>query len=287
MKSDRGLLVDRATQSWVRLTGKAVALTECPWLEGPVGDVDIIGAGFFERLAQRSGWRVVESGTRGLLERFACLDGPRCDTSRVHPEIVRFYERTSEYDFDVRAEWSSLFRPFGSAVAAIFSQRLQQLNVPLSPLDTQLGMVSRVLRFVGAGERTVGTAWIREAVATGRTLYAGSYSHCDVPGFTGSCIRVAFPLPNGYALVVMKPEVHADGSFTARSEGAEFGDPGFYFFVEGAPGGGWARHVPSLKEAIHVYVDAQGNPRADHELGLWGVRFLRLHYRMRRIPGVG
>jgi hypothetical protein len=81
----------------------------------------------------------------------------------------------------------------------------------------------------------------------------------------------------------MKPEAHADGSFTARSEGTRFGDPGFYFFVQGAPGRGWARYVPSLKEAIHVYVDAEGILRANHDLQLFGAQFLQLHYRMRRI----
>ncbi len=39
----RGALVDRTTQRWVKATGRRVALEECPWLEGPVGDVDVIG----------------------------------------------------------------------------------------------------------------------------------------------------------------------------------------------------------------------------------------------------
>ena len=51
--------------------------------------------------------------------------------------------------------------------------------------------------------------------------------------------------------------------------------------VEQAPGRGWARHVRTLKETIRVYADAQGVLRADHELSIWGARFLGLHYRMR------
>ena len=97
---------------------------------------------------------------------------------------------------------------------------------------------------------------------------------------------MAFPLPNGYALVVMKPESHPDGSFTLKSEGLRFGDPGFYFFVQSEPGQGWARYVASLKESIHVFEYGRGEARADHELRIWGVRFLRLHYRMRRRSGV-
>lgn len=39
----RGALVDRTTQQWVRATGRRVALEECPWLEGPVGGVGVVG----------------------------------------------------------------------------------------------------------------------------------------------------------------------------------------------------------------------------------------------------
>jgi len=67
-----------------------------------------------------------------------------------------------------------------------------------------------------------------------------------------------------------------------RSSGARFGDPGFYFFVEKEPGRGWARYVRTFQEAIRVYVDAQGTLRTDHDLWIWGARFLRLHYRMRK-----
>jgi hypothetical protein len=53
----RGALVDWTTQRWVQATGRRVALEECSWLEGPVGDVDVIGADFFVRFADREGAR--------------------------------------------------------------------------------------------------------------------------------------------------------------------------------------------------------------------------------------
>jgi hypothetical protein len=39
--------VDLTTQRWVRATGLRASLDECPWLRGPVGDVDVIGTDFF------------------------------------------------------------------------------------------------------------------------------------------------------------------------------------------------------------------------------------------------
>ena len=74
----RGAFVDRTTQRWVQATGRRVALDECAWLEGPVGDVDVIGADFFARFADREGLTMVTIGPpRGLVENFTALAGLR------------------------------------------------------------------------------------------------------------------------------------------------------------------------------------------------------------------
>ena len=57
---------------------------------------------------------------------------------------------------------------------------------------------------------------------------------------------------------------------------------GFYFVVHAGSGMIWARYVRSLKEEIHVYAAESGTVRANHTLWMWGMKFLRLHYRMRR-----
>jgi hypothetical protein len=279
----RGVLSDWLTQRWVRFTGKSVTLSDYPWLEGPVGDVEVIGSAFFQRLAEKASLDFVADGPgRGLIDDFARLSGPACKPNDVDARVVSFYENTAEFEFDVWSEWCGAFRPFGGALAAIFSRRLQQLNVPLSPLDTKLGITSNVVQLRERSGRVVYTAWVRDVVATKRTLYAGSYSICHVPGYPGPCVKVVFPLPNGSAIVIMRPESGPDGSFTVRSVGVRFGDPGFYFFVEERPGRGWARYVGTLQESIRVYADAQGTLRADHDLWIWSTRFLRLHYRMRK-----
>jgi hypothetical protein len=92
----RGALVDRTTQRWVKATGRRVALEECPWLEGPVGDVDVIGGDFFARFADREGLTMVADGPpRGLVEDFTALVGPACDPAQVDARVAKFYEQTS------------------------------------------------------------------------------------------------------------------------------------------------------------------------------------------------
>jgi hypothetical protein len=271
------------TQRWVRTTGRRFLLSEHTWLDGPIGNTRRIGKDFFIQHAHQYGLRIDQSGVRGLLEDLTALSSDTSDFNNASAPVREFYEQTSDYRLDARSEWHGLFRPFGRALAIIFSRRLQQLNIPLSSLDSSKGMTSDViqLRDHQTG-RLVQTAWVRELNATGNVIYAGSYSICIVPGHQSPCVKVVFPLPNGNAVVIMRPEVHPDGSISITSAGKAFGDPGFYFVVHGDGGTIWAKYVRSMQETIHVYPAESDEARADHIFRIWGVVFPRLHYRMRR-----
>jgi hypothetical protein len=282
----RGYLTDYATQLWVRATGRRVDVERDRWLNGPVGGARGIGREFFVELARAEGLELRHGSSaheRGLIADFGALAAPDFDPERVHPAVVDFYARTSAYELDAWAEWCGLFRPFGRMLGRLFSRRLQQLNVPLSGLDTSRGVTSDVIQLVEpASQRVRHTAWMRELLGTRHVLYAGAYSVASVPGRRGGCVKVVFPLPNGNAIVLMRPEVHADGSLTIVSAGQGFGDPGFYFTVHDRHGRVWARYLRAMQEHIRVFSAESGSVRADHVLTLWGATFLRLHYRLRR-----
>jgi hypothetical protein len=279
----RGNLSDWTTQQWVRVTGRHIPLADHLWLDGPIGGTRQIGEQFFEDYAGKNQFEIVPGGARGLIPNFRLLEDGNGELSRVAEPVRQFYEETSEFDMDAWSNWCGAFKPFGRALSLLFSRRLQQLNVPLSPLDPSKGIASSVVQM--RDPRTgsiVQTAWVRELHATGNVLYAGSYSICNVPGHPSPCVKVVFPLPNGNAIVIMKAEAHADGSLSVRSAGDKFGDPGFYFVVHGSNGMVWARYVRSLEEEIRVYAAESHTVRADHTLWLWKMKFLSLHYRMRR-----
>lgn len=280
----RGDLIDWLTQRWVWLTGRRVDLAADPWLAGPVGSTHGIGLDYFDRWAAAEGMVVARhrSGT-GLLPSFAALGGPQFDASAVAPQVAEFYERTADFEVDVWSEWSGLFRPFGALVAALFSRRLEQLNLPLSPLDTSRGMTSEVLRVVDPSTGEVrANAWVRTLVRTGRVVYAGSYSAASIPGAPGPGVKTVFPLPNGNAIVILKPTAQPDGSLVLESAGRRFGDPGFYFTVHRPDGAVAARYLRCFRERIHVYPADGDEVRADHSMSLFGRRCLQLHYRLRR-----
>jgi hypothetical protein len=277
----RGFLTDWGTQRWVQITGRRLLLEENLWLDGPVGNTRQIGKEFFLDYARQHNLQIAQTGTRGLVEDLTRLSGETCNVDSVAEQVRHFYECTSNYSLDSWSQWHGLFRPFGHALAILFSRRLQQLNIPLSPLDSAHGMTSDVIQMRDPhSNKLVQTAWVRQLTATRNVLYAGSYSICKIPGHPTPCVKVVFPLPNGNAIVVMRPEVHPDGSFSITSSGKTFGDPGFYFTVHAPDGTIWARYLASMKEIIHVYAAESNTARADHILWLWGKEFLRLHYRM-------
>jgi hypothetical protein len=282
----RGHVSDWLTQRWVQATGRLVDLRESPWLAGPVGATTGIGADFVNDLARSEQLMVRTAGHVGLLPDFGVLTGNGFDAAAADPGVIDFYARTARYELDSWAEWCGAFRPFGQLLALMFSRRLQQLNVPLTGLDTSRGVSSEVAHLIDPQSGVIRHAvWLRRLLQTGHVLYAGCYSVTEIPGHGGPCVRVVFPLPNGNAMVLMRPELAANGAVTVVSSGRRFGDPGFYFTVRAGPHQVWARYVRSLRESIHVYSAESGTVRADHNLTLWGLPVLRLHYRLRTERG--
>jgi hypothetical protein len=284
--SKRGYLSDWVTQRWVQFTGRRVSLSSETWLAGPIAPTTGIGSDYFASIASAEGLRLHQpDSAAGVICDFAALHGVSFEPSSVDPSVARFYEQTSDYELDAWAEWCGLFRPFGWLLAVLFSRRLQQLNVPLSGLDTSKGLTNEVLQFIDpATDALRHTAWFRRLRGSGNVLYAGFYSVCTLPGHANPCVKVVFPLPNGNAIVIMRTECRPDGSFVVTSAGDGFGEPGFYFTVHGESGTVWARYVRALRESIHVFPAEGGLLRADHVLTYFGATFLRLHYRMRHQP---
>lgn len=283
--SPHGYLSDWVTQRWVQLTGRYIDLEHDEnWLGGPSGKPTGIGADFFKELAVEEVLLLQKNRPgSGLIQNFSALNSLEFEAAKVQPEVVEFYEHTADYDLDAWGEWCGVFRPFGTLLAVLFSRRLQQLNLPLSSLDTSRGLTSDIVELVEPETGRVRyTAWMRRIVRTGNVLYAGSYSVERVPGQSGPCVKVVFPLPNGSAIVLMKTQVHEDGSFSVVSSGEKFGEAGFYFVARNPNGRISARYLRAMRERIHVYAAEVGTVRADHTLKLWGLTFLRLHYRLRK-----
>ncbi len=202
----------------------------------------------------------------------------------MHPDIRHFYEHAAEYQLDVWSEVSLIGRFFLWLLVEFISRRMDQLNFPISSLEVAKGMTSEVVQLVEpASGRIVNTGWLRRLKSSGRVIYAGLYSATQMPDEAGPCVKVTFPC-RGSANVYLNPVAHPDGSFGLESSGSAFGRTGFYRMIDGGPDHFIVRHVRSLRELFHVYVDAEGVLRTDHTVFFLGLSIIRLHYKMTRVP---
>ena len=250
-------------------------------LMGPYGNVDIIEDKYVELLAAAENLVIKKNEPGcGLLEWIGVLNLSAADVAALRPEIVDFYEHTLDYQLEVWSQWCPFFRPFAGIIARLYSRHLQQLNLPLDPLDTAFGIRSQIYKLADPQSNvTKYTVWYRHLKSNGHVIYSGIYAHCTIPDGR-TCVKVVFPLPRGNATVIMSVAVGPNGALKLISKGTRFGDPGFYFLLQDAKGRHWTKHIPSFHESITVYVDEESILRADHILNLWGTKALHLHYKM-------
>jgi hypothetical protein len=286
INSKAGYLQDWITQVWVKMTGRRIDPLKEHWLIGPIGDTKIIKDKFIHDLSQKEDLHIIDDGSlNGLLETFEDLALSDNEKRILDPKVIDFYEKTSNYNFEVWSEWCGLFRPFGWLLSIIFSKRLQQLNLPLSSLDSAKGLKSNIIKLVDKKTNTAKwTVWYRILKSTNNVIYSGVYTTCEVPNFPGKFLKVIFPLPNGNATVIMRREILDNGSLKLSSDGNKYGDNGFYFTLTNHDGKYWARFVKAMHEWIIVYVDEENIVRADHNLHFYGLPFLKLHYKMAQKP---
>jgi len=282
INKSKGHLQDWITQVWVTLTGRKFNPEKESWLVGPIGDTDIIKDKFIQVLAKQDNLEIMQNQNGvGLLDNFNDLQLSPDEAKLLIPKVVDFYEKTSNYNFEIWSEWCGFFKPFGWLLSVIFSKRLQQLNLPLNSLHSAKGIDSNIIKLVDKSSKiSKWTIWYRILKSTNNVIYSGVYTTCHLPNFGGRFLKVVFPLPNGNATVIMRKEILKDGSLKLCSDGKKFGDNGFYFTLTNHKGTYWTRFVKSMHEWITVYVDEDNILRADHNLKFYDLPFLNLHYKM-------
>jgi hypothetical protein len=175
----------------------------------------------------------------------------------------------------------ALFWPAGELISRLFGRRVEQLSLPMRPLDVAHGMDSRVDLIRGPDGSQIAAAWLRTLRASGRFVFSGCYSVRSLPDAERPSVHVAFPLESGNVQVFLRPTNVDGGGLLLQSPPGAFGQDGAYVVVHDRRD--FASRVP-LHETFHVFVDRRGVLRTDHELRLWNASVVRLHYKLEAVP---
>ncbi len=254
-----------------------------------------VGADFFLRRAILAPSNV--DCPRGLVDRIEDLDARTFDVSRIHPDIVVFFEDTGALDLLIRSHW--VF-PFSIAwrVVRVVLRWVGQFVLPIRE-----GRIAT--RVFGIDREQDGRADARGVVRTyeetSEVMQVAAYAtHQDAQG--RRYMSATFPMPGGNITGILRLD-RIEGTQGEDQEGrlaialtsvskrhpneqAERDAAGVWFVI-----GRWSIRAP-LHEQIEMWASAMPSrpasldPKifegttivAKHEQRLFGVRFVTHHY---------
>jgi hypothetical protein len=264
----------------IRVFGKNRDPADSAWLAGPLGGPRIGDLPYDETAAAEDLELVRHAREGGLVPSFEALRGPSFDPDRVHAKIRDFYENTPRYRLDT---WATTYFPARLALwmlVTTISRRVEQLNFPLEGLDTAYGMTSEIVLLKRRDGSIRYTGWFRKLTKTQSVIYTGFYMTEKPPLHDGPCVKVVFPMPDGNATVVLRPENDEGSGFELVSAGRRgFGDVGFYR-VQKMSGKLRVWLIRTLHERFRLWVDAEDFVRCEHHIRFMGFDVLTLHYKI-------
>ncbi|MBX2921393.1 MAG: hypothetical protein KF746_04300 [Chitinophagaceae bacterium] len=271
---------DWFTQQWVIIWGRKIDPKDFPWLMGPFGNLNGIGEGFIHQLAEKENLIIERDVTsQGLIASMDILNLSETERSNLSQHVIKFYENTANYNLGFTVKWNPFFKLFGSLVTKLFSNRINQLNIPTKDIKNEEPVKSEIIRLSDPLSHKVKyTIWFRTSCLTGKVIYSGIYGICKLPSGK-TCIKAVFPLPKGNATVIMSPGVGANGELVLDSSGKKFGDAGFYFLLNDSKGSYWVQFVRSFRDRLTVSTE-KDHISAEQVLTLWHQRVAKFSYRM-------
>jgi hypothetical protein len=273
---------DWFTQQWVILWGKKVHPTEHEWLMGPFGELNGIGEKFIDQLAKFEDLIIIrDSNSKGILDSISSLSLSEKDFQKLSLNVIDFYEKTSDYELQLNVKWNPFFKIFGYLVSRIFSQRINQLNIPLENLKKSENLTNEIIQLISKKDREVKyTIWLRKIQSTGKIIYSGIYTTCVIPSGK-TCIKAIFPLPKGNATVILEPSVGENNELILESSGKKFGDAGFYFLLIDRNGNYWGQYIKFFTDKLIVF-ESNIELKALQILKLWNFKVVRFEYNLKK-----
>lgn len=273
---------DWFTQQWVILCGRKINPKDYPWLIAPFGELNGIGEEFIYQLAKKENLVVIRnSNSKGLLRSINELNLTEDQQNQLSEKVINFYESTADYDLEFKVKWNPYFSFFGFLVNRLFSQRINQLNIPTKNIPQSEDLVSEIITLNNPKNNESNyTIWLRKFKTSGKVIYSGIYGTCILPSGE-TCIKAVFPLPKGNATVIMKPNIGTENELILDSSGQKFGDAGFYFLLNDAKYNYWAQFISSFTDQL-IVKENDNHLQAIQTLRLWNCNVSQFTYHIKK-----
>lgn len=269
---------DWVTQQWVILRGRKIKPEDFPWLMGPFGNLNAIGEDFIHKFAEKENLIIQkDSKSNGIIPSMQKLNLSETEFSNLSQSVIGFYENTANHNLQFSVQWNSFFKFFGILINKLFSNRINQLNIPTKNIDDSESLKSEIINLIDPKTNEIKyTFWFRSIKSSGQVIYSGVYGITNLP--TGkTCVKAVFPLPNGNATVLMIPSVGGNGELILDSSGKKFGDAGFYFLLKDSKGDYWSQFISSFRDRL--IIDSKNDIiSAEQTLTLWYLKVLSFKY---------
>ncbi|MCD0454659.1 hypothetical protein LPB85_04265 [Chryseobacterium sp. LC2016-27] len=272
---------DWVTQQWVILRGRKIKPEDFPWLMGPFGNLDAIGEDFIHQFAKKKNLIVEkDSKAKGIIPSMQKLNLSETEFSNLSKKVIGFYENTANHNLDFSVQWNPFFKFFGLLINKLFSNRINQLNIPIKNISDSESLKSEIINLIDAKTNEIKyTFWFRAIASSGQVIYSGVYGISNLPSGK-TCVKAVFPLPNGNATVLMIPSVGKNGELILDSSGKEFGDAGFYFLLKDSKDEYWSKFIRSFRDRLIIGSD-NDFISAEQTLTLWHIKVLTFYYKIK------
>ena len=273
---------DWVTQQWVILRGKKINPEDFPWLIGPFGNLDAIGKDYIHQFAEKQNLIIQkDSESKGIIPSMQKLNLSETEFANLSESVIPFYENTDDHHLQFSVQWNPFFKFFGILLNKLFSNRINQLNIPTKNIDDSETLKSEIINLADPVTHEIKyTFWFRSIQSTGQVIYSGVYGISTLPSGK-TCVKAVFPLPNGNATVLMNPNVGENGELILDSSGEKFGDAGFYFLLKDSKGEYWSQFIKSFRYRL-IIGSENDLISAEQTLTLWRLKVLTFNYKIER-----
>ena len=270
----------------VALLAERVSPEDLPFVVPLESRTRYVGTDYVRALAEVLGGRYVRDAPDvGIVPAVDELAGPDFEPGAVHPLVREFYEHTTRFTLDIVPEWRPWVRPGYLLYRSLVARPLGQANVPMNQREALRGVRSRIDTIdVDDDDVPDIRGWIRSFADTDAPIYVGIYTtyRHDGRGY----VSVGFPLPQASFTATLAPRARGGGwlKLTSRSE---LDHPGHYLaYIDPVTRELTVLSLQGFAEELDVYLEDDGELRADHAFWVFGFPFLVLHYRI-QTKGIG